>query len=410
MSNYKNAINALYLYRNGYIETLNKERRNTIIGNSFLSRLKTILFSFFKEFKLLLFHQNLQIDIEDKIVCIVNSKNNYEALKFLRDSDVVFLKATVLGNSMENVITHRFKSKFFFSILFFVSLPFIIINKQNRRDLYLLYRAYGLNSLFTKLVQKQKPKLVVFANDHIPETRSYILACQKMGIKTAYIQHGSVSTYFPPLEFDLALLESKYSEASYKKSKNIDTEIKLIGMPKLDSEISKIRQRNQIKKIGIAINQNDDLNKVENIISSLIKNNFKVILRKHPADVRKIKSNFKIENGNNMSVFDFISHSDFLVASDSSIHVEANSVKCRSVYYQFHDNNSKYDYYGFVKNKFVDEVKNASELIELVGNFNYKTFNFNTPEISYYNEALKSNIYGKSSILAKKYIYESINS
>lgn len=408
MNNLKSALNALYLYRNGYLDTLNKDRYNNIVGESLLFRLLFILINTIKELKLF-FYKNPKLDIENKIVCIINSKNNYETLKFLDSEDVVFLKLTILGKSIDGVITYRFKNRFFYSSYFIFFLPFLLFKKENKQNVLLLHSTYGLTSLFNKLVKKQRPRKVIFANDHIPSVRSYILACQKLGVETVYIQHASVSRYFPPLEFNLALLDSKYSLKTYKRSKDIDTQIKLIGIPKLDKEILKIRKRKKINKIGIAINQNDDLQKVENLIVILIQNNFKVILRKHPGDSRKVASRFNIEDGNSMSVFDFLNLSDLLVASDSSIHVEANSLHCRSVYFQFHKNPKIYDYYGFVKNKFIDEVEDATELLKFIEGFEYKKFNFNSPEIVYYNEAIKFNFYGESNILAKKYIYEGIN-
>ena len=409
MSIFKNAFSALYLYRSGYLETLNTERFLGIVGHSVFFRLKIIFKNTCKE-SCLLFHKNPKLNLENKIVCIVNSTNNYESLKFLASPNLIFLKPTVLGVNVGNAMTYRFKLKFFYSIIFWLSLPALILNKTNRRDLLLLHKAFGLNVLFSKLLKKQKPKQVIFANDHIPEARSYILACQKLGIKTTYIQHGSVSSYFPPLEFDLALLESQYSLDSYSKSKNINTDVKLIGIPKLDTEILKIRKRDKIKKIGVAINQNDDLIKVEHLIQNLIQNQYEVILRKHPADVREIKSSLKIEDGNTCSVFDFIYQSDFLVASDSSIHVEANSLKCRSVYYQLHNNSKKYDYYGFVKNNYVEEIKSTRELMRILSTFEYANFDFKSYKLAYYNEALINGHYGASSTLAKKYIYESIDS
>ena len=400
----KNMDFVLHLYTNGYLETLNYDRFSSIIGKSLLFRLKTIFIQIIKEFKLL-FYKNQKLNIENKIVCIVNSKTNYDALKFLYFKDVVFLKPTVLGKSIEGVITYRFKNKFFYSLYLIIFLPFLLLKKENKQNVLLLHKAYGLTNLFNKLIQKQRPRKVVFANDHIPEARSYILACQELKIETVYIQHGAVSKYFPPLEFDLALLESTYSKDIYKIAQGVNTVVKLIGIPKLDKEILKIRERNKIIKIGIAINQNDDLQKVENLIATLIQNNYEVILRKHPAEIRKVASRFNIEDGNSMSVFDFIHNSDFMIASDSSIHVEANSLKCRSVYYQLHNNNNKYDYYGFVKNGFIKEVKNQVELLEVLNEFNYSIFDFSSSKLAYYNESLISDFYGKSSKRALKIIY-----
>ena len=408
MNSLKNAKYSLYLYRNGYLNTLDKERFISIVGNSVLFRLRIVLTNTLKEFKLL-FVKNPALDIEGKIVCIINSKNNYESLKFLNSPEVVYLKPTVLGDNVENVKTFRFKAKIFYSLIFIICLPYILLDKLNRRDLILLHKAFGLTNLFSSLIKKQKPRQVVFANDHIPDARSFILACKNAGVKTAYIQHGSVSKYFPPLVFDLALLESQYSKDIYTSNKKYNSRIELIGIPKLDIEISKIRDRKVINTVGVAINQNDDLQKVEKLVEALIHNDYKVILRKHPADIRKVASLFDIQDGNSMSVFDFIHGSDFIVASDSSIHVEANSLKCRSVYYQLHDNYNKYDYYGFIKNEYVEEVRDEDMLIEVLKSFNYSSFSFNTSSLAYYNEALKNDYYGKSSLLAQKFIYESID-
>lgn len=399
----RNAKDALYLYKNGYLNTLSKKRFEGIVGRSLLFRLRVVLVNTLKEFKLI-FHHKSKLNIEGKIVCIINSKNNYEALKFLKSPEVVFLKPTVLGDKVENVKTHRFKSKFFYSLPFIIYLPYILLDRLNRRDLILLHKAFGLTSLFSSLLIKQRPRLVVFANDHIPDARSFILACKNAGVKTAYIQHGSVSKYFPPLEFDLALLESQYSKDIYTSNKKSNSRIELIGIPKLDKEIKQIRQRSSIKTIGIAINQNDDLQKVEKLVEALIHNDYKVILRKHPADIRKVASLFDIQDGNSMSVFDFIHGSDFIVASDSSIHVEANSLKCRSIYFKLHDNANKYDYYNFVKNDFVDEALTVSQVLDRINRFNYKSFDFFSKRLSYYNSALDHDLYGRSSDKALKEI------
>lgn len=400
----KSTIDAIYLYRSGYLETLDKRRQHLIIASSLLSRINILIIRLLKELKIFIFHSNPEINFDNKVVCIINSKNNFEALKFIENDNVMYVKLTVTGKDLKNVITYRFKNKIFFTLRFFFFLPILLFNKLNRRDLLVIQKAYGLQILFLNLLKNQNPRLIVFANDHIPEMRSYIIACQKKSIRTAFIQHGSVSKYFPPLEFNLALLDSKYSEGVYSKSKKIETQIQLIGIPKLDTEILKIRDRTEVNNIGLAINQNDELEIVNNIIKVLKKNNFKVLLRKHPADTRHINHSPGIFNGNDMSVFEFIHKSDFIIASDSSIHVESNSLKCRSVYFQMHKNINKRDYYGFVKNNYLLEVSSFDNLINTLKQFDYKKFDFNSKEIRYYNEGLSNKLYGKSSEIANKII------
>lgn len=396
----KDAIGANFLYRNGYLDTLSRERRFSLIGENTFARLKIILITTFKESKLI-FIKSDPVDVSGKHICLINSENNYAALKFLKSDQVIFIKFTVLGSEVAGCTKYVLNYKFFFSILFILYLPIILLSKRNRNNLIFLHKAFGLEFLFKKYLKKNRPNNLIFTNDHIPEMRSYILAARDLGVKTIYIQHGSVSPYFPPLIFDQALLESQYSLDTYSGigiSKN--TEYNLIGMPKLDHIIKKAVERKNINIIGLAVNQNDEKEKIVELIESL-SNKYFIVLRKHPLDNRDFIEGLdsRVKNGNESNVFDFISSIDFLIASDSSIHVEANSLKCRSIYFMMHSNKIKYDYYGYVKNQFIDEVNSIEELKEYIKNFDYPDFDFFSEKLRYYNIALNRNLYGKSTNL-----------
>ncbi|MEO8109966.1 MAG: hypothetical protein ABI594_08045 [Ginsengibacter sp.] len=409
MKLYKDAQNALYLYKNGYLDTLDNRRKQTIINGSLLKRLTIIFINVVKEFNLL-FSNPTKLEIADKVVCMVNSENNFNSLIFLNSKNMVFIKATVLGKPIDNAKQVIFKSKFYYSLLFFLLLPYTLLFRINRQNLILLHKAFGLQAMFKGKFSKNKPQKVIFANDHIPEMRAYILACKELGIETFYIQHGSVSKYFPPLIFSHALLESEYSAATYQNIKPVKNGvIKLIGIPKLDAAIRFNRTRDKIEIIGLAINQNDDFLIVNKLINELISFAYKVLLRKHPADNRDFNSQLLVEDGNKINVLEFVQKCDFLIASDSSIHVEANSLKCRSLYYQMHTNKKKYDYYGFVKNGYVDEAFDTHGIVEYLKRFDYAKADFTTNKYQFYNSTIGTIYYGKSSELAKKYIYEGVD-
>lgn len=408
MSILKEAYDSICLYRSGYLETLDSNRKNSIIGKSLYYRFYIIFINTLKEFKLLFIKNHIE-DIGKEIVCLINSKNNYQALQFLDEDNTRFIKITTLGKPIQNVETIILRYKFFFSLFFIISLPIILFNTNNRKYLILLHKSFGVTFLAKVFFLKNKPNKVIFSNDHIPEMRCYLSACKELELHTVYVQHAAVSKYFPPLTFNLSLLDSQNSLNIYKGIKGFNTTSRLIGIPKLDKGISKVRNRESIKIIGIAINQNDSLNMVKDVIYALDKEFFKIILRKHPADNRELFLSIDVVDGNSMSLIDFIHNSDFLIASDSSIHIESNSLKCRSLYYQLHNNDNKYDYYEFVKNKYIDEIKGSSDLVKYLKNFKYENEIFFSSKYLFYNSALRNGYYGKSSFLAKKIIYEGLD-
>lgn len=406
---FNSAIEACFIYRNGYINTLNQNRRETLIGKNLFYRLKRILIITIKEFKVLV-KSNPDLVISNKTLALINSKNNKNALSFIKSDEVVFYKFTVLGNSIPDCQQYYLKIKFFYSLLFWFIIPFLVLSNKNRLSLIQLHKSFGVKVLFKKILKKHKPKKILFTNDHIPEMRSFLLAAKDMGIETIYIQHGSVSKYFPPLIFDLALLESQYSFDTYSKiGIPKETKIELIGMPKLDKTIDRIKKRKKLKVIGVAINQNDEIERIKEVMNALLKENYIVFFRKHPLDFRifNFAKDKTVIDGNRYDVLDFIQEIDFLIASDSSIHVEANSLQCRSLYYPLHSNECKKDYYEFVKNGFIDEVKSPSMLISYLKLFDYSSFNFFSKELNYYNEALGSDFYGKS--IEKSLIHLKLN-
>lgn len=61
------------------------------------------------------------------------------------------------------------------------------------------------------------PKLAVVANDHSPTQVAFSMAMKAFGIPRLYLQHASVSRYFPRLDFEYSVLRDQNSKDIYSK-------------------------------------------------------------------------------------------------------------------------------------------------------------------------------------------------
>ncbi|WP_146129825.1 hypothetical protein [Flagellimonas meridianipacifica] len=250
----------------------------------------------------------------------------------------------------------------------------------------------------------------MFTNDHEIAPRALLLAAKKLNITSYYVQHASVSKYFPPLKFDYALLEGQDAKNKYLAIGKTNTKISLIGMPKLDKYVQWMNTKSKIESIGIAYNAMDNINLVKELINQLTGTfpDLKFVIRPHPSDKRTLKiqkvhlSNSRVENS-----FEFLNRIDALIASDSSIHLEAVLLNVFSMSYNFNDNRFL-DYYGFVQNNLINHYSGKTNLIKKIN-----SLRSNKPHVQnkakYYNAAIESDFYGSSSSKAADIIIKTLN-
>jgi hypothetical protein len=271
-----------------------------------------------------------------------------------------------------------------------------------------IYHCFGIYFESIRILKRHTPSVIIFSNDHLITSRSLIKAAKKLNIKTIYIQHASVSKFFPKLDFGLALLEGQNTYDIYKKYGKISSRVELIGMPKIDDYSGLINNSKKVSVIGIAYNQVDDIKIVTELIRKL-KIHFtdkKLIIRKHPNDTRVLNSKHKISvsNPNEESSFDFLKKIDLLISCESSIHLEATLLNIVSIYYKLNENNI-YDYYGYIKNGLIDEAVNIQELILLIEKLSSSKPNVMN-RAKYYNITIGTPNFGYSKKLAVKMIKE----
>lgn len=239
---------------------------------------------------------------------------------------------------------------------------------------------YAYLCYFQRILSLTLPEFVVTANDHSVPNRCMIAVAHQMGIETAYLQHASVSKFFPALRVNYAFLDGQSALNTYRQcEKNQPDTDRQAPLPKIflsGQKKSIIRNNDKdIECIGIALNSLDDIDIAIGFISQISDIGYNLFIRWHPAqteyDIKKIRDLSERESIVILSdpkkepVSSFLSRITWLVAGNSSIHLEAVLAGVSSVYYELTPVSNP-DYYGYVKNGLALEVSSVEEFNNLV--------------------------------------------
>ncbi|GHA61436.1 glycosyltransferase family protein [Pontibacter akesuensis] len=360
--------------------------------------------------------------LKGKVWLYVVSQNNYDSLHFLQqalpDAVAVAGQSKQIGkyNAVVERISLRRKLLYYYRFLplFY---HFLKSRKQATLRFYdVLYDAVGFYEIYHRKLQQYKPLAVVFANDHNADARAMLLAAKGLGIKTIYLQHASVSTLFPPLSFDLNLLEGQDSLNKYRQCGPIWGKVELVGMPKADKYIPFRNNSRHIRTIGIGCNIIDELSEIEILLRLLDLElpEVSILLRPHPREKRRFNSlknisdRISLSDSRNVSAFEYLQQIDVQISATSGIHLEAVLLNVWSIYYDFSPTQNVDDYYGFIQNGLVDEVHTSEQLIKLI-----RTHLRAKPDVveraQYYSATVATANDGRSSALALQHIDRFVN-
>ncbi|WP_051360107.1 hypothetical protein [Adhaeribacter aquaticus] len=352
-------------------------------------------------------------NITGKVWLYVLSKNNYESLRFIKEQlpEAVFVagqnKDVGIYRRSVNRLSTRYKIFYYYKFPILVWGLYKLKGKRALRFFDLIFLATGYYELSLRYLKKYKPNAIIFANDHNTDARALLLAAKKLKIPTIYIQHASVSTSFPPLQFDLSLLEGEDSLNKYRQCGSIKGAVKLIGMPKADSFLPLKNTGTTIQNLGICANIIDDTQAIKELVEAVSRHfpELTITFRPHPGDrrdfsfINNINPSIIFSDGKQEQVFDFLIKQDALIAADSSIHLEATMLNILSLYYRFGTSNFTYDYYGFLKQNLIEAASDIKDLITKL-----EKYKANRPEVyqraKYYNAILGSEFEGRSHELA----------
>ncbi len=315
----------------------------------------------------------------------VVSQNNVEALRFLQtarpDAVLVAGQGKNIGRYRDEVNRLSLRRK----LLYYWQFPGMWWRLQQQagwtawRFFDLIFVSIGYYEVYRRALQHYQPRAVVFANDHNDDARALLLACQAEGIQTAYVQHASVSRWFPPLSFNLNLLEGQHALDTYRECGPIPGQVELVGMPKADAYLASRNQAPRVNRVGIAASLLDPTDELTTALAGLLTAFPSLIFtfRAHPSDPRDfpalLATRFPpllFSDARRESIFDFLVNQDALIAAETSSHLEATLLNVVSLYYRFGPGYElSHDYYGFVRNGLVSEYLTLNALIEQLRNY-----------------------------------------
>tara|TARA_R110002049_G_scaffold51245_4_gene145067 strand:- start:6151 stop:7368 length:1218 start_codon:yes stop_codon:yes gene_type:complete len=401
------------MWCNGILDTLPNSYTDNISPRKTLKKVRLIVKDMTADF--LRLFKSTQIP-QSRIWFLVLTQNNIDALKEIKKEipDSIFVSFFRLRTKLSTK-TYYFTLRllFFHDIIYPFKLFFYYLgNKKKAIRFYdLLFTVNGTYEECIRMLKKSRPKAIVFTNDHSVIPRALLLAANNLGIETYYVQHASVTKYFPPLEFSHALLDGEDAYLKYKECGAVKSKVHLVGISKFDRYVNQCNNNDKLTSVGVAYNLTDEIAPIYRFLIKLRKYNpdIKIIARAHPADQRGLPFIKGVEksNPNQEMVFEFLKNIDCLISGDSSIHLEAVLLNVYPCYYNF-SVSKRFDYYSYVKNQLVEFFEDfdalnskIKELKEIKPNIQYKA--------KHYNAAINTNFYGKSTLRISEIILETID-
>lgn len=309
----------------------------------------------------------------------VVSANNYDSLRFIREArpGSVFVagQQKQIGRYQQQVNRLSLRRK----LLYYWQFPGVLLGLWGRegklalRFFDLIFYAVGYYEVYRRALRHYRPRAVVFANDHNDDTRALLLSCQAEGVPTAYVQHASVSPFFPPLGFDLSLLEGQDALDKYQQCGPVAGQVELVGMPKADGFLQQRNTSPRVLHVGVACNIHDPLEAISGLLQALLPAfpELTFTLRAHPSDTRNFQAlgrklpALQFSDARAEGVFAFLHRQDALIAADTSTHLEAVLLNVASIYYRFGQQLPD-DYYGYVSQGLVERATSLPELENLL--------------------------------------------
>lgn len=313
--------------------------------------------------KTLLFKKNKKYDTVQFI--FTNNQMKISLLMNIENSLVLNFSSAKIKN--QNIL--NFKRKFFL-VLFLNSWQVLkalftaLYDPDLKFDLIRVIKLIGISEV-AKIYLKNC-KVVLQYNDHSPYNVLVYDLAREFKLKSIYIQHAPVSNLFPPLYNDLNVLFSKDSIDKYKQISSQDfynfrvIEFFDIRFPQMHE-----LKPNKPEFVLICYNILDDIDKVVFCAEYFKEKNFKVKVRPHPADNRKLF----IDNvfvSRNTSIWQDLETALFVIVNESAVPLESLYLNIPTFKLSlFTTGKNLYnDTYGFLKNGlFLKEYNKPEEIL-----------------------------------------------
>lgn len=363
-------------------------------------------------------------DLRGKVWLYVVSPNNYDSLFFIRQARpnavLVAGQGKQIGryNQAVNRLSLRRKLLYYWQYPRALWGLYRLEGRKALRFFDLIFYAIGYYEVYRRALRHYRPRAVIFSNDHNDDSRSLLLACRAEGVPTAYVQHASVSANFPPLGFDLNLLEGQDALDKYRLCGPVRGQVALVGMPKADEFLTRRNLASAVQRVGLTTNLHDPLPALLATLTYLLAElpELRFTLRPHPVDtrdygpLRQFLPQLHWSDARQEKVFDFLARHDALVAADTSTHLEATLLNLASLYFRLGTNAMIDDYYGYAAHGLVDRADSLPELAELLRRYQQHKSTDLYRRAAYYNATLGTPDEGRSQQLCLRVLAQWLSS
>jgi len=244
---------------------------------------------------------------------------------------------------------------------------------------------------FFVALRRLKPKIILCSNDHNSANRSLLAVANYLKIPTAYVQHASVSSRFHKLEFNYSFLDGKHAYDAYLECENNTHDAPDNNNRKRWVFLSGVKRPLTLTSIkggdndmvGIAFKEADGISEVLQLSQYIVQTGRCVLLRYHPATSQSAinaLNKFAKESGASVTlnspyacpVNEYLGLIDTVVASNSTMLLEAAMVNVKSIYYEFRPAVTP-DYYGYVEKNIAFQAGSPEAVVELINGELYQT-------------------------------------
>lgn len=239
---------------------------------------------------------------------------------------------------------------------------------------------YSYLAYFYRVMLQVRPEFVITSNDHNVPNRCMLAVAHHLGIKTVYLQHASVSPVFPALRVNYAFLDGQCSLDTYRQCEpNQPNTNRNVPSPKVilsgqKKHIKRSTNRNNTV-IGVALNALDNPLAGIQFVKDLVANGLCIRLRWHPGQIDRDTAQYRrVFSANKMvllsdprkePISEFLGQVGWLIAGNSSIHLEAALAGVMPIYYEFTPADHP-DYYGYVKYGLTKPAASVFEVVKFV--------------------------------------------
>jgi hypothetical protein len=169
--------------------------------------------------------------------------------------------------------------------------------------------------------------MIVISNDHSGLFRAFIRCARERGLPVVYTQHASIGRNFPPLDFDLSMLDGAQAYLHYCESGPPRGPVVITGRNRPTIGKRRTQAHDDQLSVGVATNWDDSILEWLPTLRVLAREFPQVTLRCHPAETRKLAwrlccraFGIRFDTG---TLAEFLTHTTVLVSGMSGIILDA---------------------------------------------------------------------------------------